>query len=130
MGKFLLDTHTFVWLDNEPERLSRVAKRTIRSRGAEIFVSAISLYEIVYKVRKQHGGYSKDLILKLNQQVRLYDLRVLPVQAHHSIRAATMDWDHRDPFDRLIAAQALEESCILVTADAEFTSAPDVKILW
>ena len=131
MNKSLLvDTHTLLWYDNEPDKLSGAVRKALRNPNATIYVSPISLYEIAQKVRLNSLPEAEEMLNQIHIRLRMYKFTILPVNEHHALRAAHLDWDHRDPFDRMIAAQALEEQCVLVTKDAAFTSLKGLRIMW
>ncbi|MBK6760108.1 MAG: type II toxin-antitoxin system VapC family toxin [Ignavibacteria bacterium] len=131
MNKSLLvDTHTLLWYDDEPDKLSGAVRKVLRNPNATIFVSPISLYEIAQKVRRQSLPSATHLVNEIHVRLRLYGFTILPVNDHHALRAANLDSDHRDPFDRMIAAQALEEHCVLVTKDVAFAGVSGLKTLW
>jgi PIN domain nuclease of toxin-antitoxin system len=111
--KLLLDTHILLWwLDANPQ-LSEEAVRLIREPENTIFVSAVSLWEIWLK---QSLG---KLRLPANFQERLADesFESLPLAAAHTTRIGNLEWLHRDPFDRMLIAQAQAENLVLLTAD-------------
>lgn len=129
MQNILLDTHALLWFDQEPERFSPRVKKTLRSKSATIFVSPVSLYELQRKLVIGKLPQAASLLENIDRRMVDYDLRFLPVTARHALVAARLDWEHRDPFDRLLVAQALEERCTIVTTDHRF-SETDVQILW
>jgi len=111
--KLLLDTHILLWwLDANPT-LSQEAIRLIRDPENTIFVSAVSLWEIWLK---QSVG---KLRLPANFLDRLAGeaFESLPLTAVQTVRIGQMEWVHRDPFDRMLIAQAQAEDLVLLTAD-------------
>lgn len=117
MSKILLDTHALLWFDQEPDRFTPRVKKTLRSKASTIFVSPVSLFELQRKFMIGKLPQAEGLIHNIDRRMIDYDFRYLPITARHAIRAASLDWDHRDPFDRLLVAQAMEESCTILTAD-------------
>ena len=119
MSGFLLDTQVALWMLLEPRRLSCEARRIINEEP-HVFVSAASLWEI--ETKRQIG--------KLNVQgdvrgpFQRYGLRELPVRWVHAAQLALLPLIHRDPFDRILAAQALAENMTLVTADGQLAMYP------
>ena len=115
--RLLLDTHALLWgLDNAPE-LSVPARAAIDDPGNEKLVSSGSLWEISIKVGK--GRLELELPLpqffaRLENHPRI---RVLPIRTAHLLWLASLPQHHRDPFDRLIVAQAFSEKCTLVSRD-------------
>ncbi len=127
---YLLDTHAILWALTDPARLGRSARAVIENRASRLVVSAASAWEIATKNRLGKlpqadavlGAYSKHLD-------RLGTTR-LPVTEDHALLAGRLDWNHRDPFDRMLAAQAMIESLVLVTGDPNFGGCPGVATLW
>lgn len=113
--RLLLDTHIFCWSFYEPERLSRKALKAMQAAD-EIFVSVVSLWEVAIKVRL--GKMNADPH-ELFEQIRANSFRELPVLSKHALFVADLPMRHNDPFDRLLAAQAISESLHLLTADPQ-----------
>jgi PIN domain nuclease of toxin-antitoxin system len=126
--KLLLDTHTFLWWDNAPDRLSATALSALRDPANDLYLSAASAWEILIK---SHLGKLTcrlpiaDMIA--NQQSN--GVKVLPVDIHHVLGIDGLPPIHKDPFDRLLAAQANVEGATFVTADPIFAQYP-VRTLW
>lgn len=127
---YLLDTHVLLWALTDPGRLGRTAREVVDNRSSRLVVSAVSAWEITTKHRLGKlpqadvllGGYGKHLD-------RLGVIR-LPVAEDHALLAGRLEWDHRDPFDRMLAAQAMIESLVLITGDPTFASCAGVPTLW
>jgi PIN domain nuclease of toxin-antitoxin system len=118
--KLLLDTHAFLWWAGASRGLSRRARSAIGSGRNECFVSIASGWEIAIKVSL--GGLRIEGALErfLPEQMAANGFQPLPIELKHAARVATLPFHHRDPFDRLLVAQALEEDLAIVTADAVF----------
>ena len=129
MSNILLDTHALLWFDQEPDRFSPKVRKALRSKAATIFVSPVSVYELQRKLAIGKLPQAESLIQNFESRIIDYDFRFLPITARHALLAARLEWDHRDPFDRLLVAQAVEERCSLVTTDPRFSDV-DVHILW
>jgi len=115
--KLLLDTHAFLrWVAASGE-LSRRAKSTIGSARNECFVSVASGWEIAIKVSLGTLRIDGALDRFLPEQLAANGFRPLAIDLKHAARVATLPFHHRDPFDRLLVAQALEEDFAMVTAD-------------
>lgn len=122
----LLDTHVLLWLLGEPSRVPAPVRDLLADPEVELLVSAVSALEVATKHRlgKLQAGDLLD-----SWQHRLVDLVAteLPVTAEHALLAGRLVWDHRDPFDRLLVAQAVVENAVLVTQDSvilQFDRAP------
>jgi len=129
MPNVLLDTHALLWFDQEPDRFTPRVRKTLRSKSTTIFVSPISVYELQRKLAIGKLPQAASLVQNIERRMIDYDFRFLPISARHALRAAQLEWDHRDPFDRLLAAQAMEERCSIVTIDQRFSDI-DVHVLW
>lgn len=130
MGKgFILDTHALIWATYQPERLGARAKAMFGSQGAAIFVSAVSAYEISYKYRRGHLDIAASYALDFGGEAAKDDYTPLPILAAHAQRAGQLTIDHRDPFDRMLIAQALVEDLVLVSNE-EIFDASGVERLW
>jgi PIN domain nuclease of toxin-antitoxin system len=114
---FLLDTHLVLWVAFEPERLSNKATKLLRSRAAPLAFSHATLWEVAIKTSLGRPGFSVDP-QRLHQALLAEGFAELPIQAPHIVRVAALPWLHRDPFDRLLVAQAMQERLTLLTADA------------
>lgn len=119
MSHLLLDTHVWAWSIWQDQRLTLKAVEAIRTADS-VAISTISTYEIGQKVRLGKWPQMAPVFSQL-ERIALHQGAVFaPVTFEISEQAATLDWPHRDPFDRLIAATALMTSRILISADAEF----------
>lgn len=127
--KVLLDTHTFIWWDNEPSKLSPLALKLCQDPMTSILLSVASIWEM--QIKLQLGK----LILKLPltdiifSQQQTNGIDILPVTLAHVIALQNLPTPHKDPFDRLLVAQANVEGTVLLSADSIFAQYP-VTILW
>ena len=112
----LLDTHLDLWAAFEPSRLSAKAAKLLQSRTVGLAFSLASLWEVAIKTSLKRTGFSVDPGL-LHQALLAEGFLELPIRAAHILRVATLPWVHRDPFDRLLVAQALEDRLTLLTSD-------------
>ena len=125
--KVLFDTHTFLWAAVEPERLSPKV-RDFLDQGGRPLVSVASLWEIVIKVQK--GKLSLDSPKQaLLQAISDLAAEVLPVRLEHVLGVLRLKAHHKDPFDRLLVAQAVSEGAAISTVD-EFVRMYPVDIFW
>jgi PIN domain nuclease of toxin-antitoxin system len=118
--RLLLDTHTFLWWVGASRDLSRRARSAIRSGRNECFVSIASGWEIAIKVSLGSLRVEGALDRFLPEQLAANGFQPLPIDLKHCARVAALPFHHRDPFDRLLVAQALEEELAIVTADPLF----------
>ncbi|NTW42154.1 MAG: type II toxin-antitoxin system VapC family toxin [Cellulomonadaceae bacterium] len=127
---YLLDTHVVLWLLAEPETVDPTTRAALADPVNSLVVSAASAMEVATKTRlgKLPAQYAA-LVQAWGQRVR--DLRAteLPISAQHAILAGSLTWEHRDPFDRLLAAQAIIENVTLVTRDADLTAFAQVATI-
>lgn len=115
--KLLLDTHTFLWWVAASGELSRKARSAVGSARNECFVSVASGWEIAIKVSLGKLRIDGALDRFLPEQLAANGFQALAIGLKHTARVATLPFHHRDPFDRLLVAQALEEDLAMVTAD-------------
>lgn len=114
--KLLVDSHTFLWILGRPEELSNAAQQALADRGNERLVSVASLWEIGIKVSTGKLVVPMDL----DVAVRLSAAAMLPISIAHIKRVQQLPFHHRDPFDRVMIAQAIEEGLTVVTRDRYF----------
>jgi len=129
MTTLLFDTHTLLWFLEGDERLSPRARECIEAPDTVMHASAVSAWEIANKFRL--GKWPAALVVANSfiKTMSAQAIAVLPVTAEHAQRAGLMDGVHRDPFDRMLAAQSEIEGMPLVTADAVF-KAFGTKTVW
>jgi PIN domain nuclease of toxin-antitoxin system len=127
--RLLVDTHCWLWYLLSPERLNKKAQRTLRDAGNDVFFSVASTWEIVIKfglgkldLPSPPSEYIPDRLERLGHQA-------LTIRQHHVLRLEALPAHHRDPFDRLLVAQAQVEDLRLMTADKVLT-AYDVPVFW
>ncbi len=114
--KLLLDTHLFIWAALAPARLSPAARSAISAADNELLFSAASLWEIAIKRSLGRADFDVDpRVLRRGLLENLY--RELPITGAHSVATDLLPPLHRDPFDRILVAQALSEGITLLTAD-------------
>lgn len=130
MSTLLLDTHAFVWAVGAPARLGSEGRTLIRDPANQLLVSAATAWELAAKVRLGKFPEAEPLVARYQSIVNTLGADELEVQAAHALRAGTMPWDHRDPFDRMLAAQAMIEGAVLVTRDTAFAGLPGLAVIW
>lgn len=126
---YLLDTHTFVWLLTEPERLPNSALSVLKDPSMPVLVSAASAMEVATKARLGKFQAASVLVETWATHVASIGAADLPVSTRHALLAGQLQWDHRDPFDRLLAAQALLDNLTLVTGDAQLLALPGLRVM-
>jgi PIN domain nuclease of toxin-antitoxin system len=127
--KLLLDTHTFLWLDSSPEKLSQTALAACEDPANQLYLSVISVWEIQIKrqINRLQLGTRLDQMIRGQQSAN--GLSILPVELQHIYVLDELPLHHNDPFDRLLIAQARAEQAWLVSSDNRFQLYP-VDIIW
>lgn len=127
--RVLIDTHAFIWWNTEDERLSDRARRVMEDEASEIFVSVGSIWEVATKVAKGRLEIPGDLETYVDERLAANRWVPLSIDRRHVIRAASLPVIHRDPFDRILIAQAQLDDMPIVTTDAAITRY-DVETIW
>ena len=129
MSTVLLDTHTWAWTITDDRRLSRNAAQAI-AEADKVAVSPISIFEIAQKVRlgkwPEMIGFEVEIPALLDLQGTL----IVALTPRIALRAGLLDWPHRDPFDRMLAATALVAGMALISADTVFDAVPGLRRIW
>lgn len=115
--KLLLDTHTLLWWWKDDPRLSKPAAAAIADEANTVLVSAASAWEIAIKHRIGKLPGAETAVRDFNELIASDGFTHLAVTYQHALKAGAFASEHRDPFDRMLAAQALIERATLVTAD-------------
>ncbi len=126
---FLLDTHTFLWLHDEVEKLSVRAHDALANPENDLYLSIISVWEIQIKLQSKKLKISDRIDKIIDEQKRVNNLTLLPVELIHAVNIINLPSVHKDPFDRMLISQAVVEDMTVVTADPKF-SEYGVKVLW
>lgn len=125
---YLLDTHVVLWLLVDAPQVPGSVRADLASRENTLFVSAVSALEVATKVRL--GKLSAPgLVDSWHRRMADIGAESAPVTAEHALLAGRMDWEHRDPFDRLLVATATIEGFTLVTVDDAMRRLPSPSIL-
>ena len=124
--RLLLDTHSLLWMLAMPEKLPAAARRAVEAADNEVYASAASAWEIAIKVALGRLDFDVDA---LEGALAASGIQLLGIDLRHTARVATLPQHHRDPFDRLLVAQALCESMTIVSRDAELPKY-GIRLLW
>ncbi|MGB7585735.1 MAG: type II toxin-antitoxin system VapC family toxin [Terriglobales bacterium] len=121
--KFLLDTHLLLWAAGEPERLSKQARKLIDNAENELLFSAASLWEVAIKRRLGREDFNVDARL-LRRGLLDNGYGELPIISDHVVATESLPALHKDPFDRILVAQATVEGITLLTMDSLVSEYP------
>jgi PIN domain nuclease of toxin-antitoxin system len=124
----LLDTHAFYWCVRVGEPVPDHVRDALTSAPRRL-VSDVSAFEVALKVRLGKFPAAGALRDRWREAVAAIPALALPVSTDHALLAGSLDSPHRDPFDRLLAAQALVEGLTLITTDEAFSAVPGLSLL-
>jgi PIN domain nuclease of toxin-antitoxin system len=127
--KLLFDTHTFLWLDSCPEKLSQIALKACEDSDNELYLSVVSVWEIMIKTKINRLQLQMPITELIEWHQKENNLKVLKVELHHVYALESLPLHHKDPFDRLLMAQAISEQMSLISTDEKFNQYP-VEIIW
>jgi len=127
--KLLLDTHAFIWWDSEPNRVSPNAFVQCQDRANELWLSVASVWEVQVKLQLGKLRLSLPLAKLIESQQQTNGLQVLPITLAHVLALEQLPDHHKDPFDRLLIAQANVEGAVLISHDPLFAKYA-VKVVW
>ncbi|MDQ2101021.1 MAG: type II toxin-antitoxin system VapC family toxin [Tychonema bourrellyi B0820] len=127
--KLLLDTHTFIWWDSSPQKLSSKALAFCQNPENTLLLSMASIWEI--QIKLQLGKLSLNLPLPelIENQQQTNNIELLPINLTHVLTLDTLPNYHKDPFDRLLICQAIVEDAVLLSGDSTLANYP-VKLEW
>lgn len=128
--RILLDTHTFYWMVDHPENLGKEVRGLIENPANELFLSAATIWEISTKHRIGKFPAGDILLANLNKLTQRLKLQTLDIFIEHASISGSLDWAHRDPFDRMLAAQCIAENLVLASKDSAFGSLDAIKMVW
>lgn len=126
----LLDTHAFVWAATDPSQLAARARALVEEPTTPVYVSAASAWEIATKVRLGKFPDAQpiyDQFVEITSQLRA---ELLPITAAQALAAGAMPWEHRDPFDRMLASQAMSLNLTLLTRDRALHELAGLSTTW
>lgn len=127
--RVLLDTHAFLWWITDDARLSARAREIVADGDNEMVLSVASALEIAIKARLGRLTLPPDVARFVTEQIDLNAFHVLPVQPAHALHVNVLPDHHRDPFDRLLAAQGLTEGMPILSRDPAL-AAYGVDMVW
>lgn len=113
--RLLLDTHTFLWWTEDSPRLPKRFRAAIAERTNDVFVSAVTVWEIAVKRRAGRIAFAGEIAEEIKKQ----GFQALPIAVQHAEAVEHLPVLHRDPFDRMLVAQAMAEGMTLLTVDAQ-----------
>jgi len=125
----LLDTHAFIWWATEPEKLSPQARAHCEDDNNNLLLSVDSVWEMQIKLQLGKLKLDDPLRAFIEYQQQADDLRILPIDIEHVFALDNLPLHHKDPFDRIIVAQANVEELFVVSKDEIFSAYP-VKLIW
>lgn len=120
MSRLLVDTHVWLWLQSDPDRLPASVRDMVEDRGVELLLSAASAWEIAIKYRLGKLLLPQEPATYVPDRMRRSGTTPLSVEHAHVLRVSELPDHHRDPFDRLLVAQAQILDVPIVTADSQF----------
>lgn len=126
---YLLDTHVFVWLVDEARKIPQAVRDELATTESQLLVSSVSAAEVTTKVSIGKWEGARHLPPVWMERVRDIGADDIAMTTAHGLLAGSLDWPHRDPFDRMLAAQALVANLTLVSADKTFRTLPGLKVL-
>ena len=124
--RVLLDTHTFIWWDIEPSRLSPRALALCQDAHTQLVLSGASVWEMEIKIQLGKLRFAKPLADMIAEQQRTNSIELLSITLAHALAIETLPLLHKDPFDRLLIAQAKVEVMPFISRDPEFAAYPIV----
>jgi len=125
--KVLLDTNTFLWGLSAPEKLSLTARNVVAS--SERFLSVASIWEVLIKVRTGKLPLPLPAGDYLTTKMSANGVSVLSIKLEHVLQIERLQLHHRDPFDRMLIAQSVEEGWPIITSDPMFKQYP-IRVIW
>lgn len=126
----LLDTHAFLWWTSDQERIPRETLNKMKDPEIGVFFSVASSWEAMLKIGLGKLSLREEWHDIVDREIRENGIETLPVYLRHTYALARLPPLHKDPFDRILIAQAIAEGFTLVTADPLVNQYPDVRTMW
>jgi PIN domain nuclease of toxin-antitoxin system len=130
LRRLLLDIHALLWVLLSPDRIPDTTLQAIREPETALPVSAASAWEIGTKHRLGKLDGAEAVVEGYHDHLTALQAQELAITGVHALTAGTLRWTHRDPFDRVLAAQSLLESVPLVTSDHALSAFPVIRTVW
>jgi len=127
--KYLLDTHAFIWWDNEPEKLSTQVLTLCHESNSQLFLSMASLWEMQIKIQLGKLKLRQNLESIIQSQIIENNIQLLDITAQHIFQLSSLSDFHKDPFDRLLISQSIHEDMPILSKDRVFSEYP-VRVVW
>lgn len=127
--KLLFDTHAFIWWDSNPTRLPAQILALCQNPDNDLLLSVASVWEMQIKMQMGKLKLTTPLREIIESQQQTNQITMLPITLPHVLALETLPPHHKDPFDRLLIAQAIVEDAVLITGDAVFAKY-SVKLIW
>lgn len=121
MMNLLIDTHIFIWLQIELQKLSAKRLQILEDENNTLFLSLASIWELQLKIQNGKFKFPELLPEIIREQQKVNDLQILPITLEHIYELENLPFHHKDPFDRLLIAQAIVENFTLVTDAPKFS---------
>jgi len=127
--RVLLDTHALLWLLTDDARVSNRARQTFLDTSNQFYFSVASLWEISIKISLGKLRLAENWWARIQDELSLNAIQWLPIKAEHCLTLTTLEFHHRDPFDRMLIAQAVVEGMAVLSRDKSMRSYP-VRCIW
>ncbi|MDQ6604639.1 MAG: type II toxin-antitoxin system VapC family toxin [Chloroflexota bacterium] len=127
--RVMLDTHAFLWFVGDEPRLSERARALIEDRATDPFLSIASVWELAIKVGLGKLTPHVPFPMLISEQLKENGIALLDITVAHALRVAQLPYHHRDPFDRMLIAQAITEGLPIISVDSVF-DAYSVTRIW
>lgn len=118
----LIDTHIFIWLQIKLDKIAAQRMQTLKNPNNVLFLSLASVWEMQLKIQNGKFRFPESLSDIIKEQQTDNNLQILPITAEHIYQLESLPFHHKDPFDRMLIAQAAVENHTIVTDDASFSA--------
>jgi PIN domain nuclease of toxin-antitoxin system len=127
---YLLDTCALIWLASDQDSLSQRVKRVLRNNAGNLYISAISAFEIAIKTVKGKIELPLSPDEWFKEAVMHHSIEEVPINSDIACKSALLPRIHNDPCDRIIIATAIQQNMAVITRDEIFLEYPDIRVLW